>query len=324
MKHILILHTGGTISMSTDQSTGVVKPSSEHPLNEYKYVFDQEVRLTEEDILQLPSPHMTPADMLIVKNRILEAIRTNDNDGVVITHGTDTLEETAYFLDLTVPFSIPIVMTGAMRPTNEIGSDGVRNLQNAVWTAMSDDAADKGVLVVMNEEIHAARYVTKTHTTNVATFRTPTFGPIGIVSKKEVMFFQKLIKKECFPINSVNKVVPLLKAYAGMDGFLIESLVESSIDGLVIEALGAGNMPPATLKGLHALIEKGVPIVLTSRAFNGIAQDIYDYEGGGKQLKNAGVIFAPGLSGPKARLKLLVVLEQSTDLDYITEVFEKV
>lgn len=322
MKHILILHTGGTISMSTDQSTGVVKPSSEHPLNEYSYMFDQEVKLTEEDILQLPSPHMTPEHMLIVKKRIDSAIQSKDIDGIVITHGTDTLEETAYFLDLTVESVIPIVLTGAMRPTNDVGSDGVRNLQSAVWTAMSEAAAEKGVLVVMNEEIHAARYVTKTHTTNVATFRTPTFGPIGIVSKKEVMFFQKLIKTEYFPIRTAAKTVPLLKAYAGMDGSFLEALAQTSIDGLVIEALGAGNLPPATLKGIQALLDKNIPIVLTSRAFNGIAQDIYDYEGGGKQLKNAGIIFAPGLSGPKARLKLLVVLEKSSDHDYITEVFK--
>ncbi len=310
--------------MSTDQSTGVIKPSSEHPLNEYSHLFNEEVRLTEEDILQLPSPHMTPETMLIVKQRIDAAIASEEIDGVVITHGTDTLEETAYFLDLTVRSVIPIVLTGAMRPTNEIGSDGVRNLQNAVWTAMSDTAADKGVLVVMNEEIHAARYVTKTHTTNVATFRTPTFGPIGIVSKKEVMFFQKLIKTEYFPIERVTKTVPLLKAYAGMSGAFLEALAQTDIDGVVIEGLGAGNLPPATLTGVQLLLDRNIPIVLTSRAFNGIAQDIYDYEGGGKQLKSAGVIFAPGLSGPKARLKLLVVLEQSTDHAYISEVFESV
>lgn len=322
MKKILILHTGGTISMNTDQTTGAIKPSSEHPLHAYDYLFKDEVELSEEDILHLPSPHITPNDMLQIKYRIDRAVESGEADGIVITHGTDTLEETAYFLDLTTDGSIPIVLTGAMRPIDEIGSDGVRNLQNAVWTAMSENACDKGVLVVMNEEVHAARYVTKTHTTNVATFRTPTFGPIGIVSKNNVIFYQKLVDKEYYPVHRISKNVVLLKAYAGMDSMLLDVLAEKNVDGVVIEALGAGNLPPMTLSGLKRLLAMNIPIVLTSRAFNGIAQDIYAYEGGGKLLKEMGVIFATGLSGPKARLKLLVVLEQTTCLNEIAKEFE--
>lgn len=322
MKRILILHTGGTISMNTDQTTGAIKPSSENPLHAYSHIFKHEVDLFEEDILHLPSPHITPNDMLIIKDRVEQVIELDEADGVVITHGTDTLEETAYFLDITLESNIPIVLTGAMRPTNEIGSDGVRNLQNAVWTAMSDEALDKGVLVVMNEEIHSAKHVTKTHTTNVATFRTPTFGPLGIVSKHQAMFYQKVVKDEYFEVDTLSKKVYLLKAYAGMDSLLLDSLAEKNIDGLVIEALGAGNLPPQTLSGLEKLLEKDIPIVLTSRASNGVAQDIYAYEGGGKHLKEMGVIFATGLNGPKARLKLLVVLEQTNDLYTIADIFE--
>lgn len=322
MKKILILHTGGTISMNTDQTTGAIKPSSEHPLHAYKDLFENEVELFEEDILHLPSPHITPNHMLIIKQRIDRAVETDETDGIVITHGTDTLEETAYFLDLTTDGSIPIVLTGAMRPIDEIGSDGVRNLQNAVWTALSEDARDKGVLVVMNEEVHAARYVTKTHTTNVATFRTPTFGPIGIISKNTVIFYQKLVDQEFYPVNRISKNIILLKAYAGMDSTLLDTLAEKGVDGVVIEALGAGNLPPKTLTGLQSLLDKDIPIALTSRAFNGIAQDIYAYEGGGKLLKEMGIIFATGLSGPKARLKLLVVLEQTTSLNEIVREFE--
>jgi L-asparaginase len=291
-------------------------------LHAYSHIFKKEVKLAEEDILHKPSPHITPEDMLTIKKRVESVMNNDEADGVVITHGTDTLEETAYFLDLTLETRIPVVLTGAMRPTNEIGSDGVRNLQNAVWTAMSEEASDKGVLVVMNEEIHTARYVTKTHTTNIATFRTPTFGPIGIVSKQQVMFYQKLVKHDTFDVNKLSKKVYLLKAYAGMDSLLLHALAEKNIDGLVIEALGAGNLPPATLDGLVRLLEQDTPVVLTSRAFNGVAQDIYAYEGGGKQLKEMGVIFAAGLSGHKARLKLLAVLEETSDLYEIERIFE--
>lgn len=323
MKRILLLHTGGTISMSTDQRTGAVKPSGQHPLHKYSQLFEENLKIVEEDIFQLPSPHVTPHHMLLLQKRLLKAAEEGIYDGAVITHGTDTLEETAYFLDLTLDTPFPIVLTGAMRPVDELGSDGVSNLQNAIWTSLSLDARDKGVLVVMNEEIHTARYVTKTHTTNVATFRTPTFGPIGIVSKHEVRFFQKLVYNETFSISTADKNVCLLTAYAGMDSTLFDALNETALDGLVIEALGAGNMPPASLNGLKKILEKGIPVVITSRAFNGIAQDIYAYTGGGKHLKELGVIFAPGLSGPKARIKLLVLLEQTLDVAEMTDSFQK-
>lgn len=321
MKRILLLHTGGTIAMSTDQTTGNVHPSSENPLHHYEYLFDSDVEITAEDLFQLPSPHIGAPEMLKMKRRIEQAIERDEADGIVLTHGTDTLEETAYFLDLTLRSSIPVVLTGAMRPSDSIGSDGLYNLQAAVWTAMSEEAAEKGVLVVMNEEIHTARYVTKTHTTNVATFRTPTFGPIGILVKNRVYFFQQLVKREYFPVVDIRHKVALLKAYAGMDGELLDALFEREVDAVVIEALGAGNLPPATLPALKKFLDNGRPVVLVSRAFNGIAQDIYDYEGGGKQLKQAGVIFAPELSGQKARMKLLTVLEQTTDPNEIAAYF---
>lgn len=323
MKRILLIHTGGTISMSTDQRTGAVKPSAEHPLHQYNHLFEDNLEIIEEDIFQLPSPHITLNEMLLIQKRLNEASEEGIFDGAVLTHGTDTLEETAYFLDLTTDAPFPIVLTGAMRPVDEIGSDGIRNLQSAIWTALEPEAKDKGVLVVMNEEIHTARYVTKTHTTNVATFRTPTFGPIGIVSKDKIHFFQKLVFNETYPLTHVTKKVSLLKAYAGMDSTLFDALAEADIDGLVIEALGAGNLPPETLPGLKKLIAKDIPVVIASRAFNGIAQDIYAYTGGGKHLKKLGVFFAPGLTGLKARIKLLVLLEQDLPLNEIKKKFLK-
>ena len=323
LKKILILHTGGTISMSADQTTGAVRPSSENSLHNYRHLFDDLVELQSEDIFQLPSPHITPFEMNLLKERIELALSKHEADGIVVTHGTDTLEETAYFLDLTIDAKIPIVITVAMRPADEIGSDGLTNLKSAVWTAMSEEAASQGVLVVMNEEIHTARYVTKTHTTNVATFGTPTFGPIGILSKNQVLFFQKLVEMDHFPVKKITKKVFLLKAYAGMSGTLFDAVYKDGADGLVIEAFGAGNLPPAVLPALQRFLDSNIPVVLVSRAFNGIAQDIYDYEGGGKQLKESGVIFAPGMSGPKARIKLLVLLEQAFSHEELVAIFSK-
>ena len=312
MKKILVLHTGGTIAMSEDHQTGAVTTTGLNPLLHQQLQFDEDTQLIIEDFLQLPSPYMTPSYMLLIKDRILTGIDEGIT-GVVITHGTDTLEETAYFLDVTIGDRIPIVLTGAMRSSNEIGADGLYNYQTAIRVASCDESIGKGTLVVMNDEIHTARYVTKTHTTNVATFRTPTFGPIGLVTKQHITFYQQLIEHHCLNIESVNGTIPIIKAYAGLGDSLFPMILGSNIDGLVIEALGAGNLPPETLPALDHLLEKNIPVVLVSRCFNGVVEGVYDYDGGGRQLEKKGVIFCNGLNSQKARLKLLVGLNAGLD-----------
>ena len=284
---------------------GGVSPNSVNPLMELDPGFNEKVNLITEDFFNLPSPHITLEHMLQLKTRINQAY-TEEIDGVVITHGTDTLEETAYFLDITLPNKIPVVLTGAMRSSNEIGSDGLYNFLNAVATACSKEAAAMGVLVVMNDEIHAARYVMKTHTTNVATFRTPTFGPIGIIANHQVIFAQDVLPAPYVDIETVQGNVYIIKAYAGMDGKILELLNNEETDGIVLEALGAGNLPPQALPGLKKLLDKDIPIVLVSRCPNGVASDIYDYPGGGVELKKMGVVFTRGLNGPKERIRLIV------------------
>lgn len=306
MKTILAIHTGGTISMSQNDK-GEIVPNDENPIAEQQSILKGQVKLITDEMFNLPSPHVTPEVMLKIKQRIIKAI-ADGIDGVVITHGTDTLEETAYFLDLTLPNTIPVVVTGAMRSSNEIGSDGLYNFRNAILVAATDESYGKGVLVVMNDEIHTARFVTKTHTTNVATFRTPTFGPIGIVTQDKAKYFQELIQTEVADIDHVVSGVYLIKAYAGMDGTLFDAINQSDTKGLVIEGLGAGNLPPQTLPAIQKLLDRQIPIVLVSRCYNGVAQDIYDYQGGGIQLKKMGLILCQGLNGQKARIKLLVGL----------------
>ena len=312
-KRLLILHTGGTISMKESEN-GKVSPSARNPLLDALARLNNPAELHQESVFNVPSPHITLDHWLVLKDRIEKAVNEEHFDGIVITHGTDTLEETAYFLDLALNINVPIAITGAMRSSNELGSDGLINLQSAILVALSEDSKGKGVLVVMNDEVHHAKFVTKTHTTNVATFQTPTFGPCGLITKNNVIYFQKLTAYECFPVREITKNnIQLVKAYAGMDSFLLEQLAHHGCDGVVIEALGAGNLPPTSLKGVHALLEANIPVVLVSRAFHGVTQDVYDYLGGGKELKQQGVIFTTGLSGQKARIKLLVLLNQQRE-----------
>ncbi|WGE57824.1 asparaginase [Actinobacillus equuli] len=310
-KKLLILHTGGTISMSEGED-GKVSPSEKNPLLAALERLNHPAQLSQESVLNVPSPHITLQHWLLLKTRIEKAVNEENYDGIVITHGTDTLEETAYFLDLALDVNVPVAITGAMRSSNELGSDGLINLQSAILVALCPESQDKGVLVVMNDEIHNAKFVTKTHTTNVATFQTPTFGPCGLIAKNRVLYFQQLIEYERFPAQTITRTnVQLVKSYAGMDSFLLEQLAHHGCDGVVIEALGAGNLPPSCLAGLDALLRANIPVVLVSRAFNGVTQDVYDYLGGGKQLKQQNVIFTTGLSGQKARIKLLVLLNQN-------------
>ncbi|MGX7112571.1 asparaginase [Gemella cuniculi] len=320
MKKILILNTGGTISMSEDYTTGKVAPTNDNPMKISGDIFSYIGNINVEELYRLASPQITEKEMLSIKTRIEKAV-DEGYEGVVITHGTDTLEETAYYLELTLDLNIPVVITGAMRSSNEIGSDGLANLRSALIVAASDESCDKGVLVVMNDEVHTATYVTKTHTTNVATFQTPTFGPIGLLSKNEVIYFQKLIKEEHYNVSTNSKKVFLLKAYAGMGSELIDAVCELDVDGLVIEALGAGNLPPKTVPAIKRCLEKNISVVFVSRAFNGVTQDVYDYEGGGKRFYQDGVIFTTGLSGQKARIKLLVLLEAGITKKELKEYF---
>ena len=303
-KKILVLHTGGTISMQADDS-GAVVTSQDNPMNHVSNPLEG-VEVHALDFFNLPSPHIKPKHMLALYQKIKE--EADHYDGFVITHGTDTLEETAYFLDtMEVPHK-PIVLTGAMRSSNELGSDGVYNYLSALRVASDDKAADKGVLVVMNDEIHAAKYVTKTHTTNVSTFQTPTHGPLGLIMKYEILYFKTAEPRVRFDLDKIQGLVPIIPVYAGMTEELLDLLPVDQLDGLIIQAFGAGNVPKETSQKLNALIQEGLPIALVSRCFNGIAEPVYAYEGGGVCLQNAGVFFVKELNAQKARLKLLIAI----------------
>ena len=293
---------------------GKVSPSERNPLLDTLEKLNHPAQLFQESIFNVPSPHINLTHWLTLKARIEKAVNNEFYDGIVITHGTDTLEETAYFLDLALNINVPVAITGAMRSSNELGADGLINLQSAILVALSPESRSKGVLVVMNDEIHHAKFVTKTHTTNVATFQTPTFGPCGLITKNNVLYFQQLTVYERFPVREIRySNIQVIKAYAGMDSFLLTQLAEYGCDGVIIEALGAGNLPPDSLSGVNALLEANIPVVLVSRAFHGVTQDVYDYLGGGKQLKQQGIIFTTGLSGQKARIKLMVLLNQQRE-----------
>lgn len=322
MKKIVVIHTGGTISMHVQDESGAVVPGDSNPLTAEIDKLKEYADIHEIEAFNYPSPHMTPTEMLKLKQIIDLQSTENHVDGFVITHGTDTLEETAYFLDLTVKSNIPIILTGAMRSSNEIGADGVYNLLSAVRVAITADAIGKGVLVVMNDEIHTAQNVTKTSTSNVSTFQSPQYGPIGLISKTTIHFHHTPNSRESFEVDDVSPKVALLKIYAGMDADLLMHVANSGYSGVVLEGLGQGNVPPAIMPAIKQLILQKIPVVLVSRCYNGIAQPVYGYVGGGKMLEEMGVLFAHGLSGQKARIKLLIALSDARCSQSLHTIFE--
>lgn len=321
MKHLLVIHTGGTISMSQDQSN-IVVTNDTNPISMHQDVINQYAQIDELNPFNVPSPHMTIQHVKQLKDIILEAVTNKYYDGFVITHGTDTLEETAFLLDLILGIEQPVVITGAMRSSNEIGSDGLYNYISAIRVASDEKARHKGVMVVFNDEIHTARNVTKTHTSNTNTFQSPNHGPLGVLTKDRVQFHHMPYRQQALENVNDKLNVPLVKAYMGMPGDIFSFYSREGIDGMVIEALGQGNIPPSALEGIQQLVSLNIPIVLVSRSFNGIVSPTYAYDGGGYQLAQQGFIFSNGLNGPKARLKLLVALSNNLDKAEIKSYFE--
>lgn len=322
MKRILVVNTGGTIAMAEDPDTHSVSPKETTPFNNLLPHLAQYAEVKMIDLMNIPSPHMTVPMMADIFQRIKRFRDEEGYDGFVITHGTDTLEETAYFLHLVWPYPEPIVITGAMRSSNELGADGPINLAHSVRVAASEKSRDKGVLVVFNDEIHSALYVTKTHTSNPATFQSPGIGPVGLITKRDLLYLYGLPQRSTVSVDKISGTVPLVKAVAGMEPEFLRCMRALPVNGLVIEAFGAGNLPPGISWEIKKWIEDGIPVVMVSRCFQGIVQDIYDYEGGGKQLKDFGVILCNGLNGQKARIKLLVALEQGCPRERLVQFFE--
>ena len=320
--NVVMIFTGGTIAMEVDPDLDAAIPAvgGNELMNMVKNV-SAVTDFETIDFSNIPSPHMTPSIMLDLSKVVKENISREDVTGVVITHGTDTLEETSYFLDLIVDTDKPIVLCGAMKNNSELGYDGAANIASAIYTAIAPEAKNKGVLVVMNNEIHAARDVIKTNTVALDTFKSPEFGPIGVVENNEVKIYRNTIGRQKINTDSIENKVALIKSVAGMESDIIDFYIESGYKGLVVEALGCGNLPPAMVPGLKNAIDKNIPVILVSRCMNGSVVPCYGYEAGGKQLHDMGLILGGNLSGPKARIKLIILLSITKDLDVIKSYF---
>lgn len=322
--HLVLITTGGTISMTRDIEAGGAIPgmSGDEVLAAvpgWSDVADVEVR----EFGRFPGPHMTIDRMWALRTAVAEALESDRCDGVVVTHGTDTIEETAYLLDRSLPTGKPVVLTGAMRNRSELSWDGPANVMTALQVARSGRARGRGVMVVMDDRIIQGAEVVKTHTEEFGTFQSPNWGPLGIVDKGMVLFYRDSRKKPRLRPEAPAEPVDVIKIVAGADSRLLDASLASGARGVVLEALGRGNVPPAVVPGVREWVSAGRPVVVTSRSLRGRVLDTYAYAGGGHELREMGVIFADHLTGQQARIELMLAIgELGEDLEAVRSVIE--
>jgi L-asparaginase len=269
-----------------------------------------------EDVMNVGAYLMTPERMMTVAGRVRAALANEQVSGVVVTHGTDTMEETAYAVDLLHEDSRPVVFTGAQRNAAEPDTDGPRNLTDAVRLAAAHDSSrGLGVVITMSGSVEAARDATKVHTTAPRAFASPGHGPLGEINDHAVHVPRTRTRPATLagePPTSALPRVDLVKLYAGADGVMIRALREAGSEGLVIEGFGIGNANHEVLAEVNRCVAAGITVIVVSRCAEGRAAPVYG-NGGGHDLEAAGAIFGGDLSGQKARILLMLALARVTE-----------
>jgi L-asparaginase len=306
-RRVTLLVAGGTIGMSGKHAV---------PAREVPFAIPDAV--TVEVLDTSPSPHRGLAQTLALCERALAAAR---GGSVVVTHGTDTLEEAALLCDLLYSGKRPLVFTGAMRPAQTLGSDGEANLADALAVARCEAAAGLGVVVVLGGEIHAAQYVRKASSVALNAFESPIAGPIGLVVEGRVRLLQRPPRNRPLVVGTPDHRVEIVHAGLGSDGQLVSELLNAAVDGLVVVALGAGHLPPLLFRAVEEAA-RGIPVVVVVRPERGaILHRTYGFFGAEHDVRRSAAIPAAGLSPAAARIALLAGLAARLDADGLRELF---
>lgn len=328
LPHIVILFTGGTIVCQYSAERGGFVPA----LTGTQFVetasgLSEIARIEVEQFSNVSSSNLTLELWLKLSKRVNELLADADIAGVVVAHGTDTLEETGYFLDLTITSDKPVVVVGAQRAASEPDSDGSRNLFDGVRVAVSPEAIGKGTLVVMNGQINTAREVTKTSTVNVDTFKSLEFGALGIVDFQTVRFYRAPLRRQTILLDPTIRLgrIEIVLHYVGADGRIIRSLLQDSeaLNGLVIAATGLGHVSETMYDAIAEVRSRDIPVVISTRVYTGRVMDLYANKGQGVSLRELGCIFADNLSPQKARILLTVALTKTKSSEHLQQYFAR-
>ncbi|MER8956955.1 asparaginase [Mesorhizobium sp. M0833] len=315
--NILVLATGGTIAQTTSKDATLLGDALINAVPKMKDV----ANVSAEQIVQVSSPDITVENWVKLAKRINEALANNDVKGVVVTHGTDTMEETAYFLDLVVKSEKPVVLVGSMRGSQALSADGPANLFNAVAIASSEEAKGKGVLITLNDQIQSARDVTKTNTFTLDTFRSLDFGALGYVQAGKPYFYRTPIRKHTtqsqfdLSVDSLPQVA-ILYSYVGVKPNMIDAVIASGVKGIVWAGTGNGSVPKAIQPAAQEAVKKGIIFVRSSRVNGGIVE-----RNGEHNDDELGFVTSDSLNPQKARVLLMLALTKSSDFKAIQDVF---
>ena len=324
--NVVILATGGTIAgagvtnTTTVGYTAAVAPVEKLISNVPELA--KIANVTGEQTAQIASESMTMEIWLKLAKRVNVLLAQDNVDGIVITHGTDTLEETAFFLNLVVKNEKPVVLVGSMRPGTAMSADGPLKLYRAVILAGTKEAAGKGVMVMLNDTIHAGREVTKTITDRVDTFHSPIVGVLGVFSGDQPVFYRKSLRKNTteteFDVSSLNSLprVDIVYHYAGNAGTMIDAAVNAGAKGLVHAGTGNGSIGKAEYPAMENALKNGVVIVRSSRVGSGIIS-----RNGEADDDKYGFIASDNLNPQKARILLMLALTKTTDVSRIQKMF---
>lgn len=303
-----VIGTGGTIA-STGDDAGAAPSLTADALVDAVPGIDSRASLSVEGIDRRPGFDMQPDTVLAVADAARDAA-ADGVDGVVVTHGTDTMEETAYALDLLLE-GIPVIVTGAQRRPDEVSPDGPANLLAAVRAA-GHPRIDDGVFVAFDDELHAARDVTKAHTSRLGTFTSPNAGPVGAITREAIRFHRDPTGEAgSIPGGTFDARVEVVPSGLGVDGAALDRAVADGIDGVVLDGTGLGNVTAALGTATRDAIDAGVPVVVASRCHAGATGAVYGTPGGGHTLRAAGAIHAGTLPAHKARILLTFALDES-------------
>ena len=326
LPNVMILATGGTIAGTGAESTTTVGYTSATVGVEKLIAAVPELKkvanVKGEQVFQIASESMTNNHWLKLAKRVNALLAQSDVDGIVITHGTDTIEETAYFLNLTVKSRKPVVIVGAMRPSTAISADGPINLYNAVLLAGSKDAIGKGVLVALNDQINAAREVTKTNTSTTDTFKTPELGMLGYIQGSRAFFYRQSTRKNTadteFDISKLDVLpqVDIIYGYADMNRVALDAQVAAGAKGIVQAGVGDGSIAAQMKEPLIEARKKGVIIVRSSRVGQGIVA-----RNGEANDDALDFVVSDTLNAQKARILLMLALTKTHDTKEIQRIF---
>lgn len=326
MKKIFVLSTGGTIASRVDQQSGLLmagEQTGEELLSHVNLNSLDDIEIKTVSVFQVPSNQITYSHITKLFE-LMENFLNNENaSGFVITHGTDTLEETSYTLSLLWRHHIPVVITGAQVAPTENNTDAFHNIECAILAAANPESCKFGVIVVFNDQIFDPKYVMKNHSSNIQGFEAPDTGPLGVVDNKQVRYFVSRSERETYPMPSALGNVSIVKEYMGIDSKIYDLWFENGVSGIIVEGFGRGHVTVPSAIEIENIIKKGVIVIICTSCIRGAVASVYGFKGSLSHLIEIGALSGRDYASKKARIRLALLLGNGYSMEQIKNSFDQ-